>query len=50
MKEWLKKRGLDVSQARRMVHARSEWWGFVRGNVWVVTQWMDLDFDEMQQL
>ena len=28
----LKKRALDVRQARRMVHQRSEWRGFLRGN------------------
>ena len=33
MKECLKKRGLDVRQAKRMVQDKSEWWGFVRGNV-----------------
>ena len=27
VKEYLKKRGLDVRQARRMVKGRSEWWG-----------------------
>ena len=32
MKECLKKRGLDVRQARRMVQDRNEWCGFVRGN------------------
>ena len=32
MKECLKKRGLDVRQASRMVHDRSVWWGFVKGN------------------
>ena len=26
----LRKRGLDVRQARRMVQDRSEWWGFIR--------------------
>ena len=31
MKECLRKRGLDVIQARRMVEDRSEWRGFVRG-------------------
>ena len=31
-KECLRKRGLDVRQARRMVQDRSEWRGFVRGN------------------
>ena len=34
VKECLRKRGLDVRQARRMVHDRSEWRGFLRGNVW----------------
>ena len=28
----LRKRGLDIRQARRMVQDRSEWHGFVRGN------------------
>ena len=32
MKDCLKKRGLDVRQARRMVHDRSFWRGFVRTN------------------
>ena len=35
LKECLKKRGLDVRQAKRMVQDRSEWsewWRFVRGN------------------
>ena len=32
VKDCLKKRGLDVRQARRMVHNRSVWQGFVRGN------------------
>ena len=31
VKDCLKKRGLEVRQARRMVQNRSEWWGFVRG-------------------
>ena len=31
-KECLKKRGLNVRQARRMVHDRSEWREFVRRN------------------
>ena len=34
MKECLKKRGLDVRQARRMVQDRSEWRGFVGGSAW----------------
>ena len=34
VKECLKKRGLDVRQARRMVQVRSEWWEFVRGIAW----------------
>ena len=29
MKECLRKRGLDVRQAKRMVQDRSEWQGFV---------------------
>ena len=32
MKDCLKKRGLDVRQGRRMLHDRSVWWGFVKGN------------------
>ena len=32
VKDCLKKRGLDVREARRMVHDRSVWRGFVRGN------------------
>ena len=32
VKECLKKIGLDVKQAMRMVQDRREWWGFVRGN------------------
>ena len=31
VKDSLKKRGLDVRQARRMVHHRSVWLGFVKG-------------------
>ena len=30
--ECLKKRGLDIRQARRMGHDRREWLGFMRGN------------------
>ena len=33
MKECLMKKGLDVRQARRLVQDRSEWRGFVWGNV-----------------
>ena len=33
MKQCLRKRGLDVRQARRMLQDRSEWQGFVRGSV-----------------
>ena len=32
VKECLKKRGLDVRQARRMGQDKSQWQGFVRGN------------------
>ena len=41
VKDCLRKRGLDVRQARRMVQDRSEWWGFVRGNAWGVDQRMN---------
>ena len=36
MKECLKKRGLDVRQARRIVYVRSVWREFVRKNEWGV--------------
>ena len=36
VKDCLKKRCLNVRQAKRMVHDRNVWWGFVRGNVWGV--------------
>ena len=36
VKEYLRKRGLYVKQARRMVQDRSEWRVFVRGNAWGV--------------
>ena len=32
VEECLRKRGLDVRQARRMIQDNSEWRGFVRGN------------------
>ena len=32
VKDCLMKRGLDVRQARRMIHDRSEWRGLMRGN------------------
>ena len=31
VKDFLKKRGLDVRQAWIIMHERSEWWGFVGG-------------------
>ena len=43
VKECLKKKGLDVRQARRMVQGRSEWWQFVRGDAWGVAWGMNLD-------
>ena len=42
MKECLKKRGLDVRQARKMVQFRDEWRGFVRRNAWDVARVMSL--------
>ena len=41
VEEYLKKRGLNVRQARRMVHDRSVWLGFVRGNTWCIAQGMN---------
>ena len=41
VKECLKKRGLDVRQARRMAQDRSEWREFVRGNAWSVSRGMN---------
>ena len=38
VKESLKKRGLAVRQARRMVQNMSEWRGFVRGNTWGIAR------------
>ena len=35
LKDLLRKRGLNVRQARRLVQDRSEWREFVRGNTWV---------------
>ena len=32
VKDGLRKRGLDVRQAKRIVQDRSKWQGFVRGN------------------
>ena len=41
MKDCLKKRGLNVRQARRMVHDRSIWQGFVKGKSWGIAQGMN---------
>ena len=41
-KECLKKRGLDVRQAWRMVQNRTKWQGFVRENAWDIAQRMNL--------
>ena len=41
VKECLKKRGLDVKQARRMVQDSSKWQGFMRGNVWGIAKRMN---------
>ena len=40
MKDCLKKRGLDVRQARRMLHDRNIWFAFVRGNTWDLGAWL----------
>ena len=36
--ECLRKRGLDVSQPKRMVQDRCEWRRFVRGNAWCISR------------
>ena len=41
VKDCLRKRGLDIRQARRMVQDRSEWWGFVRGSTWGIAHGMN---------
>ena len=41
VKEFVRKRGLDVRQARRMMQDRSEWRGFVRKNAWGVARGMN---------
>ena len=41
VKECLKKRGLDVRQARKMVQEWCEWRGFMRGNAWGVAREMN---------
>ena len=41
VKDYLKKGGLDVRQARRMVHDRRVWQGFMRGNAWGVARGMN---------
>ena len=41
VKNCLKKRSLDVKQARRIVQDRSEWREFVRGSVWGIARGMN---------
>ena len=41
VKDCLKKRGLYVRQPRRIVHDKSVWWGFVKGNSWGIAQGMN---------
>ena len=50
MKECLRKRGLDVRQAGRMVQEGVNGGGFVRRNAWGVAQGMNPDLDKMPQL
>ena len=40
VKECLRKSGLDVRKARRVLQDRSEWRGFVRGSEWGIAQGM----------
>ena len=37
----VKKKSLGVREARRMVHDRSVWQGFLRGNAWGVARGMN---------
>ena len=41
VKDCLRKRGLDVRQARKRVQNRNVWLGLVRGNVWGVARLMN---------
>ena len=41
VKDWLKKRELDLRQARRKVYDWSEWRGFARGSAWGVARGMN---------
>ena len=41
VKDCLKKRGTDVRHARIMVHDKSVWRGFVRGNAWGIAREMN---------
>ena len=41
VKNCMKKRSFDVRQAKRMVHYRSVWRWFVKGNIWGVVQGMN---------
>ena len=41
VKGCLKKRNLDIKQARRMVHDRSVWQEFVRRNAWGIVRGMN---------
>ena len=41
IKEYLRKRGLDVRQAKRIVQDRSEGLGFLRGNAWGIADSMN---------
>ena len=50
MKEYLRKRGLDVRQAWRIVQDRSECWGFTRRDAWGIARGMNPDLHEMPQL
>ena len=50
IKKCLRKRSLEVRQARRMVQDRSEWYGFVRGNALGIALGMTPDLDGIPQL
>ena len=41
VKECLRKRGLDMREARRMVKRRSKWRGIMKENAWNIAQGMN---------
>ena len=48
MKECLRKRGLDIRQAKRIEQDRSECLGFVMGNAWDVARGMPQVYETVE--